>query len=328
WTLAQEKTISKDFPFVDVPCPDVPEAYIYRTYIQFLWLPESIMPLSLLIPSLERVKYASSSDLLLPHPLHALLAPCLLTPRSSANKYNVQVPRVIGGAESEGLDETEVAMLWYAFSHDASDEADEQWKKKWLERMERRELQIQMLFHFLLLSLPGPPPASPQLSSVQRRKRAFHKDAPKQPSIADRLESFMDKLSTWQLMGGLTAAESRPDQYDWMQAFLQDIIEPQFNSRAQAACLLLRSKLFPISPFADDESDPSPPLRKKGPLVTVTGAAPRRPSPAPTLARSRSLSVTLAQEQEEQRAKSVGTKRILSREISMSRNLKPKQSLK
>jgi hypothetical protein len=57
------------------------------------------------------------------------------------------------------------------------------------------------------------------------------------PSDEDRLEAFMDKLSMWQLMTSLeqvsTVSKSisnNKDERDWMQIFLEEVIEPQYES--------------------------------------------------------------------------------------------------
>lgn len=92
-------------------------------------------------------------------------------------------------------------------------------------------VQIQILLHLLILSLPGPsppPPQSPELSSVKRRKRP-RKKTTSIPTPEDRLEAFMDKLSMWQLMGGLDTDEvvmKNKDELDWIQSFCQNVVEP------------------------------------------------------------------------------------------------------
>lgn len=39
WTAAQEKSISRDYPFSDLH-EETPDQYVVRTYLQFLWLPQ------------------------------------------------------------------------------------------------------------------------------------------------------------------------------------------------------------------------------------------------------------------------------------------------
>jgi hypothetical protein len=117
------------------------------------------MPLHLLVPSLLRVTDASSSassdSTATPHPLHALLEPLLLTARSTANKYHVELPQIL--ADGGGAGEIEETMMWYVLNYEIADTdevrtrpngvghaegpwVDDKWRNRWLERMERREL--------------------------------------------------------------------------------------------------------------------------------------------------------------------------------------------
>ncbi|KAJ4485661.1 hypothetical protein J3R30DRAFT_3441047 [Lentinula aciculospora] len=334
WSSSQEKSIIKEYPFTDLN-NETPDQFVARTYLQFLWLPESLMPLDLLVASLRRVQVASTSTDLLssPHPLHALLDPLLLTARTAANKYQVELPQILDN--NGGAGEIEETMMWFALSFEkangdgqherertrtntGSSECstqsaelpiwmDEKWRAKWIRRMERREVKIQILLHLLILSLPGPalpPPELPEISSVKRRKRPRKKAAPI-TTPADRLEAFMDKLSMWQLMGDLDSNESiraiakTINELDWIQLFCQNIVEPLFKPNLPTFCELLRSKVFPNSPFSDDEdeqqehvydsqtthsesSSPEPPLKRSRTATSVGLSDPptRYPSPA------------------------------------------------
>jgi len=108
------------------------------------------MPLHLLVPSLQRVNAPSASDASI-HPMHAFLAPLLLTTRSSANKYHTELPQIL--SDGGGAGEMEETMMWYALTHEKADEGTQsslpesadgpwvvpKWRQKYLERMERRE---------------------------------------------------------------------------------------------------------------------------------------------------------------------------------------------
>ncbi|KAG6814264.1 hypothetical protein H0H92_015379 [Tricholoma furcatifolium] len=349
WNAAQEKSISNDYPFAMGDETD--EDYVARVYLQFLWLPESIMPLNLLVPSLQRV----SSDPSQPHPLHNHLKPLLQTARTASRKYHVELPNILSNGGGAG--EIEETMMWYALSYEKADEdlwtrthniregpwEDEKWRARWLERMERREFQIQILLYFLKLSVSGPlpPPSSPNKKEGGRG----HGKINLEPSPEDCLEIFMDKLSMWQLMGGLEdSAEAGPSKakpLDWMQTFFEDIVKPQFGKQLPEMCTLMRSKVFPNSPFSDSSApsspaspratspdDLQPPARESTryaspALSTTSSKAPQ------TLVRnrSRSLSISLAQERiERERSVTAGAskKRVLNREVSMSRAFKPK----
>lgn len=115
------------------------------------------MPLRLLVPCLLRVKDASlshSSISTSSHPLHALLEPLLLTGRSVTNKYHVELPRILSNGGGAG--EIEETIMWYVLNYEIADSdevrtrpnysghaegpwVDDEWRKGWLERMERRE---------------------------------------------------------------------------------------------------------------------------------------------------------------------------------------------
>src|ERR1700733_11093988 len=140
------------------------------------------MPLHLLVPSMLRVNVASSSQSLptTPHALHVLLDQLLLSVRSSSNKYHVELPQIL--SDGGGAGEIEENMMWFALNYEKADGdedrtrlnsathtegpwVDETWRKRWLERMERREyvklssmlglllttrrIQIQILLHLL-----------------------------------------------------------------------------------------------------------------------------------------------------------------------------------
>ncbi|KAI0643415.1 DNA replication regulator SLD3-domain-containing protein [Trametes meyenii] len=189
-----------------------------------------------------------------PHPLHSLLKPVLLTSRASSQKYHSRIAQLL--VEEDDPADAEEEYVWYAYHKDkiADTDADaggqdgqdehethERLKVAWLERMERREVQIQILLHYLLLTLPGndapslagvqpdpadalplPPPLSPSKSKKRKRKergtgqgvppRAAPpgpKTAPAQP-LEECLESYMDKLAMWQLMRSVDSTLGHP----------------------------------------------------------------------------------------------------------------------
>ncbi|KAJ7066807.1 hypothetical protein B0H15DRAFT_759582, partial [Mycena belliarum] len=342
WTATQEKSILHEYP-LNVK-DETPDEFIARTYFQFLWLPESIMPLRLLVPSLLRVVSVPDSATQ-PHPLHASLERLLLTSRAVANKYHVELPKILANGGGEG--EEEESMMWFAVTHEKSENDEEEpwlndaWRAKWMERMEHREVQVQILLYMLKMSLPGPPP-QPEISSPSKKRRKL--DDPPPPSLDDRLEAFMDKLSMWQLVSTLDEGllhRNKSDR-DWMQTFFEEIVEPRFGTTISAQTALLKSKIYPHSPFSDfsdteDERATSPDAaatdRARSVSVAPTergssvSAASRKTLAEPARSRSRSLSITLAQEREreQQREGSVGAKRrVLNREVSMKRAFKPR----
>ncbi|KAG2121911.1 hypothetical protein DEU56DRAFT_833174 [Suillus clintonianus] len=369
WTAAQEKSLSRDYPLQDHDPAD-PGLFVQRTYLHFLWLPHSIMPLSIFIPSLLRIQAPPDVAEDQPHPLHAFIEPLLLSLRAAANKYHNELPQIL--ADGGGAGEAEEGVMWYALGYEKTDASaersehlnredtvllEDKWRSSWLERMEQREVQIQILLYFLKLSLPGPctplppvevPPTdniffiSPVKPSRIRKKK---KEKPNLiiPSPIERLESFMDKLSMWQLVSLMDTSRTEAahgtrhkNERDWMQAFCEDVVEPLFKSKLPEQCTLLRSKLFPNSPFSDEPPSPGPSTEKILPgsrsrhSSSTTAAGLQSAVTTKALTRTRSLSVSLAQEKEKERAASVGAtqdkalQRALTRQISMSRAWKGK----
>ena len=141
--------------------------------------------------------------------------------------------------------------------------------------------------------------------------------------------------------------------YFLIYIFLKLILSSfRFQTQLPEACALLRSKVFPCSLFSDNTPNPSTsrnpspepeskPLKKTHTLSRAPSTS-RFPSPALSTSsrttskvdtralvrsRSRSLSISLAQEKERERAAASAAppkKRVLNREISMSRAFKPK----
>ncbi|OAX44219.1 hypothetical protein K503DRAFT_706839 [Rhizopogon vinicolor AM-OR11-026] len=370
WTAAQENTLSRDYPFRDHDSAD-PALFVQRNYLHFLWLPHSIMPLSLFVPCLLRIRPPPNLKEHQPHPLHAFIEPLLLSLRAATNKYHNELPQIL--ADGGGAGEAEEIMMWYALGYEKTDAnaegsehlnkedtvmLEDKWRSSWLERMEHREVQIQILLYFLKLSLPGPctplPPVEvPHTSNIsfispvkpsRLRKRKI--DGPNTiiPSSVERLESFMDKLSMWQLVSltDTSRTETTPriadkNERDWMQIFCEEVIEPLFKSKLPEQCTLLRSKLFPNSPFSDVPPSPGPSTARSLPSSRLHHSSSIALRPATGNAttdgrsRSRSLSVSLAQEKEKERAANAGVtqdktlQRALTRQISMSRAWKGKE---
>ncbi|KAF8624202.1 hypothetical protein AX17_007191 [Amanita inopinata Kibby_2008] len=241
------------------------------------------MSLSLLVPAIINVASSlspSSSSFAsnVPHPLHALLEPLLMPPRAATTKYYVDLPQIL--AEGGGAGEIEESMMWFAlsFEKDGSNGEDgdrelwrnEIWRKGWLEKMERREVQIQVLLHFLKLSLPG---GKQEQSSGPTRPSFYNNRGGRRKAIGgtralstrDALEAYMDKLSTWQLMQSVdystihtdnkAKSSSNPnDDRDWIQVFAEDVVKQQFGPYLSDLCDLLHTKVFPTSPFSDTDS--------------------------------------------------------------------------
>ena len=119
------------------------------------------MPLTHLVPSLQRISSPSGSSGAIPHPMHASLKPLLLTTLLVSKKYHTELAQIL--TNSGGAGEMEETMMWYVVEHEKPIEDDSQrfssgssphkhgergndgpwineaWRKKYLERMEKRE---------------------------------------------------------------------------------------------------------------------------------------------------------------------------------------------
>jgi hypothetical protein len=63
-------------------------------------------------------------------------------------------------------------------------------------------------------------------------------------NVEDHLEAFMDKLAMWQLVGRIDDASNRGsarttkmdrngnDERDWIQIFVEDVVEPWWGYRS------------------------------------------------------------------------------------------------
>ncbi|KAI0773085.1 DNA replication regulator SLD3-domain-containing protein, partial [Trametes elegans] len=354
WLATQDRNINRELPYVD-SATETPEEYVSRTYLQFLWLPQSIMPLQFLCHAIQRVVAPSpcppsTSQPPAPaaHPLHALLQPILLTSRAASQKYHDRLSQLLAEENEPANDEEE--YMCYAYQKDKTfevdlqeeqdeDEVQERLKKLWLERMERREIQIQILLHFLLLTLPGngaapsadtqsesakslplPPSLSPSKSKKRKRRAREKAEAPPPPPqpLEERLETYMDKLAMWQLMRsvdstlGLGHADptksaangQKKDDRDWMQAFCEDIVEPLFKEKLPGFCALFRSKLFQEE--ADTDTD------------TLDLSPPDSPKPATKRLKSSASTASVSAKAGSSKTKEEATQRARSRSLSMS----------
>ncbi|KAH9933696.1 hypothetical protein B0H21DRAFT_759915 [Amylocystis lapponica] len=324
WTATQEKSLSTEYPFVDLTT-ETPEDYVSRTYLQFLWLPESIMPLNQLVPCLLRVTSTTSlaSSTGTTHPLHGLLSPLLLTPRTASQKYHTHIAQIL--EDEGGAGDAEEHMMWFALKFDKSDEtqdqdadtdeeAAERWQQNFLDRMERRDADPDSTpTPPSVLPVPAHTPEPPDVLdrlpphlSPRKRKRKQHEPASKTPprtfASEDVLETFMDKLSMWQLMTSLDEEESRhskgkqnADHHDWMQAFCTDVVEPLFKPALPELCALLREKVFQDASSYAGSSASSPPGSPQ-PQQSKRSTSRASSNQGTQRDRTRSLSLTLEAE--------------------------------
>ncbi|KAH9169527.1 hypothetical protein EDB89DRAFT_2072928 [Lactarius sanguifluus] len=174
-------------------------------YLQFLWLPESTMPLGQFVHMIQLLArpHSTSSSSSSPddvHPLHPALDDILLTGNWCTYKYQERLlPSIVAVASSHahassGADLEASIMLFvlerYALLREDQSESSERAcdslddKKRWLSGIEKREVQIQILLHLLKLSLPGKCPciipARPipmRSSHAQKRRRAAQRQS-------------------------------------------------------------------------------------------------------------------------------------------------------
>ncbi|KAG2359290.1 hypothetical protein BDR07DRAFT_1378791 [Suillus spraguei] len=133
-TYAQEKSLSRDYPLQDHDPAD-PALSVQRTYLHFLWLPHSIMPHSISIPSLLRIRRTPDLAEDQPHPLHVFIEPLLLSLRAAANKYHDDLPQIF--ADGGGAGEAEESMMWYALGYEKVDPSAE--RSEHINREDRKE---------------------------------------------------------------------------------------------------------------------------------------------------------------------------------------------
>lgn len=111
-------------------------------------MPETLEPLSALVPSLQRVIPPSTwSSHTAPHPLHAIIDEHLLDLVDIHKKYRKTIPALLV-KESDAQDAQE-ACIWYAWTHAQPDEegtsgneaaeGEDKWTKQWLNEAEKRE---------------------------------------------------------------------------------------------------------------------------------------------------------------------------------------------
>ncbi|KAI0686012.1 hypothetical protein BC835DRAFT_477664 [Cytidiella melzeri] len=357
WTATQEKSISRELPVSEISATSAAEC-VSRIYLQSLWLPESIMPLDRLIPALLLVAATPvlepSSSRSQAYGLFELVKPHLLTPRLVTEKYQKRISALVDEAE-HGEAGPDDELMWYVLRyekgiHDDEDMSEEQqaaaydsWKKTWLSHMEQREITIQLLLHFLLLTLPDIPRDEPKSRSTEvmvpspsPRKRVRASSPTKgllSVSILEQhLEFLMDRLAMWQLMssidpnagGDVTVRQTHRlqsaykkrhesvDDRDWMQILCEDIVEPFFRDKLPAQCSLLRSKVFQASPFDEDEDsldfqDTSPvsPRSNLNRLKKTDSRAETRDSQKHDVSMTRSLTDTLEEERVRERSRSL-----------------------
>ncbi|KDQ18823.1 hypothetical protein BOTBODRAFT_170823 [Botryobasidium botryosum FD-172 SS1] len=339
--------IHPDYPLKSAE-DETADDFVIRKYLETLWLAEALMPLAHLVPSLQRVEASTSSrNQQKLHPLSACIHPLLLTLEQIENKFRAELPQIL--TDGGGEDEIEEKMMWFAWGSEKlgdmePGEALEKSKKKWLDRLERREVQIQVLLHFMVLSLAS----SGATEQDKKRKRSRKKEKKRDgPSTEETLERLTDRLCIWQTLASLDSVlgdgvgqAQKADEKDWVQTFCDDVVAPSFVYAVPSPFQSFRAQIFPVISRATSPSSPlSPPRRavkapkdKDASGATLARTRSRR-SPSPThplstgslrRSMSRSMSVVSLIEGEEsqsvRRGGVVSSSRLFKgREVGMKR---------
>lgn len=118
---------------------------------------------------------------------------------------------------------------------------------------------IQVLLHFLILSLPRDP--SPPQSGEKKRKRRSRKKAEPTPDHQENLDVLTDRLCIWRETD--FASSDGPASFfynserDWLQNFCEDVVRPAFAGALPPLYESFKAKCFPEieADFNDAEED-------------------------------------------------------------------------
>lgn len=217
-------------------------------------MPESLEPLSALVPSLRRVTPPTSwAPNASPHPLHAILDEHLLDLVDIHKKYRKTIPALLE-KESDAQDAQE-ACIWYAWTHGQPDEeegarasgsgeGEDGWTKRWLNEAEKREYVaylllgtfidycdrylVQILLRMLKLTLPVPPPPKRK----RRKNKDVEEELPPNAEAVASLEMLADRIGIMRQTAA-SALSKDPDNdaenvgaRDWAAAFCENVLRP------------------------------------------------------------------------------------------------------
>ncbi|KZT62861.1 hypothetical protein CALCODRAFT_513762 [Calocera cornea HHB12733] len=277
--LAWPSHAVSDYPLRQAQA-ETPAQSVKRVYLETLWLPEELIPLSSIVPALRH----------LPAPALARAFPgVLLSLDAIEQKFRRDLPALLrdqgadgaeavdGGAGARpGEGDTEVALMRFVWrlrcrqrgqgdhmqtaesgegGDDESEEKEEREMAEWLDELERREVQIQALLRLLLVTLPPSPPTP----SPKKRKRHA---APSPPSHEEEFDSLTDRLCIWHALGAVVQEVRLPGSEEdrgWVKVFQEDVLAPMFeHTLAGPLVQAFHEKLDPtLSPPSSPE--PSPP---------------------------------------------------------------------
>ncbi|KAG1735282.1 uncharacterized protein EDB91DRAFT_1083738 [Suillus paluster] len=242
WTTTQENILINPLQGHD---PVEPALFVQRTFLhRFLWLPHTI-------PTFFT---RSSSPPLV-----------VLSLRTAPNKYHNELRQIL--TDGGGAVEAEESIMWCGYTlgyekTDASAERSEtlkredaamledEWRSGWLECMEQREVQIQILLYFLKLF---PPVMCTQLPPVELAEE--EKPNLITPSSVERLESLMDTSRA--------RGTRHKNEHDWIAETAKRIIgrtdsqfQPQ-SSQSHAVRAITLVVAAPVKRFLHAKSNAS-----------------------------------------------------------------------
>ncbi|KAG8839801.1 hypothetical protein FRC18_003813 [Serendipita sp. 400] len=213
-----------------------------------------------------------------------ILRPLLLPLREIEKKYQERLPNLLRdpqAAMEREVIEPEENAIWYAWHHgrppvrhfpDPDNVDEEKWKKQWMVDIERREMLVQILLHFIFISAA---PTSLSQESHLPRSRKRKRDTPRvsmkkkrksnkeersmSPSFSpsENLDTLTDRLALWQAIeDDSEKLLNRPGDNgrDWMRVFWEDQVTPLFQDLSPDLVKQFGDKLIP-SVIQDSSSE-------------------------------------------------------------------------
>ncbi|KAG8738918.1 hypothetical protein FRC10_006387 [Ceratobasidium sp. 414] len=291
WPASYTLTSIGDYPF-GPPQDETPEAYAERRYLECLWMPDVLEPLSNLVPSLRRVAPPNGwSPTLGSHPLHAIIDEHLLDLADIHKKYRKTIPALL--VKEGDAQNAEEACIWYAWTHAHPDDAEhantgaeqeDKWTKAWLHEAEKRECLVQIILRMLKLTLPPPSPEKQK----KRKKRSAEEDPEVYVNVIAGLEMLADRIGIMHqtAVSALQKEKEKPTgkecakTRDWAAVFCDDVLKPLFEEALPEHYETIRYHCVPVP------SRPASPAHSDASVVEI----PKPQSRERSLARSTSAS--------------------------------------
>ncbi|WVQ85884.1 hypothetical protein IAT38_008052 [Cryptococcus sp. DSM 104549] len=213
---------------------EAPDAFIKRRYLETLYLPEILSPLSGFAADLQRISHPpSSATFTSPSPLPSLLKPLMLSLPSIDTRHRKTILPFLSAstaptAPPESLSQAELGMIRMALdlrvtSRLALDDGVVVGGKKIADQLEKRETLIQIIFLLLYLNASPNPTSAPKSTSEptvsaadpeplpkpkkRKRRQATEPDTPAVTSPTEdpaaAIELLLDRCSVWQAVADL-----------------------------------------------------------------------------------------------------------------------------